>query len=72
MDRRNIYVEEASAARKTMEDEIREAVSVAVQRFEEATGMCPNAIAVCMVDSTRIGDAHQRFVVGGVRAEVFL
>lgn len=64
--------EELRAARREMEREICNEVSIAVERFRARTGMCPRGINIDLVEVTRMGDRERTFVVNEVRANVEL
>lgn len=55
---------------RRLEREIADSVRHMVDRYTEATGISPAAIAITTVDITPLGDHRRRYLVGDCRVRI--
>ena len=65
-------IEKIKEAKLTMEKKIQVATHDAFTEFHALTGLCPQNIHIQLHDVTTIGEREKRYLVGDVRADIFL
>jgi len=72
MDKSQMTLKEVVEAKQAAEATIRRHTEAALAKFEERTGLCPNAVNIHLMDVSLIGRRPRRYAINSVRLEVMI